>query len=117
MDFSFHAPGVFVRTNVNEVHSVLEAMRTAAPGKRLPHASTEEVYGEVLKMFSPESAAIHPRSVYFTIKACGDLLVDTCTKIFDLDVVIVRPCNLSDCASRRKISSRNLSRIYSTENQ
>ena len=94
VDFSYHAPGTFVRANVNGVHSVLEAMRTAAPGKRLLHVSTDEVYGEVLHGFSPESAAIHPRNVYSATKACGDLLIGTYTKVFDLDVVTVRPCNL-----------------------
>ncbi len=94
VDFSYHAPGVFVRANVNGLHSVLEAMRTAAPGQRLLHVSTDEVYGEVLKGFSPESAALKPRNVYSATKACGDLLVGAYAGVFDLDVVTVRPCNL-----------------------
>ena len=94
VDFSYHAPGVFVRANVNGLHSLLEAMRTGASGRRLLHVSTDEVYGEVLKGFSPESAALKPRNVYAATKACGDLLVGAYAGVFGLDVVTVRPCNL-----------------------
>ena len=94
MDFSFHAPGAFVRANVNGVQSVLEAMRTAAPGRRLLHVSTDEVYGEALKGFTSETAPLKPRNVYSATKACGDLLVGAYAGVFDLDVVTVRPCNL-----------------------
>lgn len=94
VDFSYHAPGVFLRANVNGVHSLLEAMCAGAPGRRLLHVSTDEVYGEVLRGFSPESAPLKPRNVYSTTKACGDLLVRTYADVFGLDVVSVRPCNL-----------------------
>lgn len=94
VDFSYHAPDVFVRANVEGMHSVLEAVRTAAPGMRLLHVSTDEVYGAVPRGFSPESAALKPRNVYSATKACGDLLVGAYVGAFDLDVVTVRPCNL-----------------------
>jgi len=94
VDFSYHAPGIFVRANINGVHSVLEAMHTAGRGKRLLHVSTDEVYGEVMRGVSRETDAFHPRNVYSATKACGDLLVETYARVFGIDAVTVRPCNM-----------------------
>lgn len=94
VDYSYHAPGAFVRANINGTHSLLEALRLADPGKRLLHVSTDEVYGEHTRGRSPESAPLHPRNIYSATKACGDLLIKAYTEVFGLDVVTVRPCNL-----------------------
>lgn len=94
VDFSYHAPGAFVRANINGTHTLLEALRTAPPGKRLLHVSTDEVYGKRERGRSAESAPLRPRNVYSATKACGDLLVRTYAEVFGLDVVTVRPCNL-----------------------
>jgi len=94
VDFSYHAPGVFVQANVNGMQSVLEAMRASATENRLLHVSTDEVYGEVMRGRSSESGQLKPRNIYSATKACGDLLVDTYTRVFDMDIVTVRPCNM-----------------------
>lgn len=94
VDYSYHAPGTFVRANVNGVHSLLEALRLAGASKRLLHVSTDEVYGETLTGQARESERLRPRNVYAVTKACGDLLAQAYGEIFDLDIVTVRPCNL-----------------------
>jgi dTDP-glucose 4,6-dehydratase len=93
VDYSYHTPAVFLRANVDGVHSVLEALR-AAGRPRLIHLSTDEVYGEVLRGFVNESAPLRPRNPYAATKACGDLLASTYAQVFGLDLIIARPCNL-----------------------
>lgn len=94
VDYSYHTPGTFVRANINGLQSLLEALRLAAPGKRLLHISTDEVYGERGRGKSSESAPLQPRNIYAATKACGDLLARAYAEVFGLDVVTVRPCNL-----------------------
>ena len=94
VDYSYHAPGTFVRANVNGTHSLLEALRQAGSGKRLLQVSTDEVCGERRKGRSAESAAFRPRNIYAATKACGELLVQAYADVFGLDVVVVRPCNM-----------------------
>lgn len=94
VDYSYHAPGTFVRANINGVHSLLEALRLAGAGKRLLHVSTDEVYGETLAGHARETGRLRPRNVYAVTKACGDLLAQAYGEIFGLDIVAVRPCNL-----------------------
>lgn len=94
VDFSYHTPGTFVRANINGTAALLEAMRLAGSGKRLLHVSTDEVYGQIPKGRVSEKAPLRPRNVYAATKACGDLLVRTYAEVFDLDVVVVRPCNM-----------------------
>jgi dTDP-glucose 4,6-dehydratase len=94
VDYSYHSPGAFVRANINGTHTLLEVLRHAAPGKRLLHVSTDEVYGERSRGRSPESAPLQPRNIYAATKACGELLVRAYADVFGLDVVTVRPCNL-----------------------
>ncbi len=94
VDYSYHAPEIFVRANVNGVQSLLEALRLAGPGKRLLHVSTDEVYGEVRCGCSTETAALNPRNIYAASKACGELLVRTYAQVYGLDVVTARPSNM-----------------------
>ena len=94
VDYCYHAPGAFVRANINGTHSLLEALRHAGAGKRLLHVSTDEVCGERKKKRSTEAAPLRPHNIYAATKACGELLVHAYADVFGLDVVIVRPCNL-----------------------
>ena len=94
VDYSYHTPGTFVRANINGTAGLLEAMRLAGLDKRLLHVSTDEVYGQTLRGRVAETAPLGPRNVYAATKACGDLLVRTYAEVFDLNVVVVRPCNL-----------------------
>lgn len=94
VDYSYQAPGIFVRANVNGTHSLLEAWRAVGRGGRLLHVSTDEVYGEIMTGFAKETAPFRPQNVYAASKASGDLLVQTYAKVFGLKTIIVRPCNI-----------------------
>lgn len=94
VDYCYHAPAVFVRANIDGVHSVLEALRHVGGQRRLLHVSTDEVCGQALTGRTRETAPLQPRNVYAATKACGELLVRSYTDVFGLDAVTVRPCNL-----------------------
>ncbi|WP_438479516.1 dTDP-glucose 4,6-dehydratase [Oleiharenicola lentus] len=94
VDYSYHAPGVFTRANVNGTQSLLDAWGMVGEGKRLLHVSTDEVYGEITEGTANEAAPLKPRNVYAATKAAGDLLAQTYARVFGLNLVIVRPCNI-----------------------
>lgn len=94
VDYSYHTPGVFMRANVNGTQNLLDAWRLAGGGGRLLHVSTDEVYGQVAAGVVDEEAPLRPRNLYAVSKAAGDLLAQTYARVFGLDVVVVRPCNI-----------------------
>jgi dTDP-glucose 4,6-dehydratase len=102
VDRSIMEPAAFLRTGVDGVHVLLEAMRReterAAKGERaaaprLLQVSTDEVYGSVEAGASREEDPLAPRSPYAAAKAAGDLLVGAYHATFGIDVVITRGAN------------------------
>ena len=75
VDRSISDPGVFIRSNIQGVHNLLEAARRHNT-KRFLQISTDEVYGELGEEgFFTEQTPIDPSSPYSSSKASGDLLV------------------------------------------
>ncbi|HEX7400187.1 MAG TPA: dTDP-glucose 4,6-dehydratase [Candidatus Limnocylindrales bacterium] len=102
VDRSILDPAAFLRTGVDGVHVLLEAVRReserAAAGQRpLPprmlQVSTDEVYGSVAAGFSREGDPLGPRSPYAAAKASGELLAWSYHVTYGLDVVITRGSN------------------------
>jgi dTDP-glucose 4,6-dehydratase len=102
VDRSIHDPSAFLRTGVDGVHVLLEAVRRetarAATGERAAaprylQVSTDEVYGSVEEGFSREGDPLAPRSPYAAAKAAGELLARSYFTTYDLDVVITRGAN------------------------
>jgi dTDP-glucose 4,6-dehydratase len=102
VDRSILDPAAFLRTGVDGVHVLLEAVRReserAAAGQRpLPprmlQVSTDEVYGSVAAGFSREGDPLGPRSPYAAAKAAGELLAWSYHVTYGLDVVITRGSN------------------------
>jgi dTDP-glucose 4,6-dehydratase len=84
----------FVRTNVNGVQTLLEALR--AYRTRALFVSTDEVYGSLpLRGGNPfrEDTPLAPRSPYAASKAAGDLLVAAYHETYGLDALITRCSN------------------------
>lgn len=85
VDRSIHAPGDFVRTNVQGTYTLLEAARShlatlqgdERAGFRFLHVSTDEVYGTLGPQDAPfsETTAYAPNSPYAASKAASDHLV------------------------------------------
>ncbi len=102
VDRSILDPSAFLRTGVDGVHVLLEAMRReserAAAGQRpraprMVQVSTDEVYGSVAVGFSREGDPLGPRSPYAAAKAAGELLAWSYHVTYGLDVVITRGSN------------------------
>ena len=102
VDRSILEPAAFLRTGVDGVHVLLEAVRReterAAKGERaaaprLLQVSTDEVYGSVEAGAAQEGDPLAPRSPYAAAKAAGDLLVGAYHATFGIDVVVTRGAN------------------------
>jgi dTDP-glucose 4,6-dehydratase len=102
VDRSIHDPAAFLRTGVDGVHVLLEAVRretarasagerTAAP--RFLQVSTDEVYGSVEEGWSREGDPLAPRSPYAAAKAAGELLAHSYGVTYGCDVVVTRGSN------------------------
>lgn len=101
VDRSILDAGAFLRTGVEGVHVLLEALRLleerrrlkGLPSPRLVQVSTDEVYGSIPIGESLESDVLAPASPYSAVKAAGELLVRAYRTTFGLDVVITRGSN------------------------
>jgi dTDP-glucose 4,6-dehydratase len=92
VDRSIKNAGVFIETNVEGTHVLLEAgLRHKI--KRFLHVSTDEVYGSRRKGFFRESDPLCPSSPYAASKAASDLLVLAYAKTYQMPVVITRSSN------------------------
>ncbi len=92
VDRSIKDGDVFVRTNVNGTHTLLEAALRHKV-KRFVHVSTDEVYGSRLKGYFKEDDILNPSSPYSAAKASSDLLARSYFITYGMDVVITRCSN------------------------
>lgn len=94
VDRSLLDPGVFVRTDVEGVVSLLEAVR-ATEGARLVHMSTDEVFGSLpAGVEANEDAPFAPTSPYSASKAAAELQVRAYAETYRLPVTVLRSCNV-----------------------
>jgi dTDP-glucose 4,6-dehydratase len=86
----------FVRTNVLGTQTLVDACLNAAPGARLVHAGTDEVYGSLpldSEEIFTERSPLAPRNAYAASKAAADLLVLAAVETHGLDAAVVRSSN------------------------
>ncbi len=94
VDRSLLDPGVFVRTDVEGVVSILEAVRTN-PSTRLLHMSTDEVFGSLPEgVEATEGMPFAPTSPYSASKAAAELQVRAYAETYALPVTVLRCCNV-----------------------
>ena len=102
VDRSILDPAAFLRTGVDGVHVLLEAIRREAErasagerraAPRFLQVSTDEVYGSVETGWSVETDPLRPRSPYAAAKAAGELLALAYHATYGLDVVVTRGSN------------------------
>ena len=95
VDNSIVSSDVFLRSNINGVHKILELIK-ALPRARRPillHFSTDEVYGDIVEGFHKETDLLKPSNPYSATKAAADMLVLAWARTYDVPYVIVRPTN------------------------
>jgi NAD dependent epimerase/dehydratase len=90
--FSYHAPDLYVQTNVQGTLNLLNAAR-AAGVSRFIHTSTSEVYGTARYVPMDEAHPLQGQSPYSASKIGADQMVNAFYTSFGLPAVTVRPFN------------------------
>lgn len=95
VDNSIMSSGVFLHSNVNGVHHLLELIRQIPRYKQptLLHFSTDEVYGDIAQGSHTELDLLKPSNPYSASKAAGDMLITAWARTYGIKYVIVRPTN------------------------
>lgn len=95
VDNSIMGSDVFLRSNVNGVHHLLELVRKLPHYKRpiFLHFSTDEVYGDIENGSHKEQDLLCPSNPYSASKAAADMLIQAWARTYGIPYVIVRPTN------------------------
>jgi dTDP-glucose 4,6-dehydratase len=94
VDNSIVSSDIFLRSNVNGVHHLLELIKNSR--RKMPvllHFSTDEVYGDITTGAHTETDLLKPSNPYSATKAAADQLVIAWARTFNVPYVIVRPTN------------------------
>jgi dTDP-glucose 4,6-dehydratase len=95
VDNSIISSEVFLRSNINGVHHLLELIKQKSLYNMptLLHFSTDEVYGDIETGAHIETDLLKPSNPYSASKAAADMLVLAWARTFKTPYVIVRPTN------------------------
>lgn len=95
VDNSIVSSDVFLRSNVNGVHHLLNLIKERHRFKMptLLHFSTDEVYGDIESGSHTETDLLKPSNPYSATKAAADQLILAWARTFRVPYVIVRPTN------------------------
>jgi dTDP-glucose 4,6-dehydratase len=95
VDNSIVANKVFLESNINGVHHLLELIKTKNRYKMptLLHFSTDEVYGDIVEGFHVETDLLKPSNPYSASKAAADMLILAWARTYNVNYVIARPTN------------------------
>ena len=95
VDNSIVASDVFLKSNVNGVHHLLELIKQKNQFKMptLLHFSTDEVYGDIEQGSHLETDLLKPSNPYSATKAAADMLVLAWARTYKIPYIIVRPTN------------------------
>ena len=95
VDNSIVSSDVFLRSNVNGVHHLLNLIKERHRFKMpiLLHFSTDEVYGDIDQGSHVETDLLKPSNPYSATKAAADQLILAWARTFKVPYVIVRPTN------------------------
>ena len=95
VDNSIVSSDVFLRSNINGVHHLLNLIKERHRFKMptLLHFSTDEVYGDIEVGSHTETDLLKPSNPYSATKAAADQLILAWARTFKVPYVIVRPTN------------------------
>jgi dTDP-glucose 4,6-dehydratase len=97
VDNSIRDSKVFLDSNINGVHNILELLKTyKKEGYVLPtfiHFSTDEVYGDIAEGEHIETDILKPSNPYSATKAAADQLILAWSRTYDISFNIIRPTN------------------------
>jgi dTDP-glucose 4,6-dehydratase len=95
VDNSIVSSQVFLNSNINGVHHLLELIHQKSK-YTMPvflHFSTDEVYGDIVEGSHKETDLLKPSNPYSATKAAADMLICAWARTFNLPYIIVRPTN------------------------
>jgi len=95
VDNSIASSDVFVRSNVQGVHHLLNLIKDKYKFHipTLLHFSTDEVYGDIVDGAHKETDLLKPSNPYSATKAAADMLITAWARTYRIPYVIVRPTN------------------------
>ena len=95
VDNSIASSDVFLKSNINGVHHILELIKSKSKSKMpvLLHFSTDEVYGDIVDGSHKETDLLKPSNPYSATKAAADMLILAWARTYGIPYVIVRPTN------------------------
>lgn len=97
VDNSIRDSKVFMDSNINGVHNILELLKIYKKEgyvvPRLIHFSTDEVYGDISDGAHIESDILKPSNPYSASKAAADQLIIAWARTYGIDYNIIRPTN------------------------
>jgi len=94
VDNSISGSEVFLRSNINGVHNLLQNLKKNK--FKVPvflHFSTDEVYGDIVEGSHTETDMLKPSNPYSATKAAADMLISAWARTHDIPWVIIRPTN------------------------
>lgn len=88
---SFEQPLKYIKNNIEGTLNILECMKELGI-KKLIFASSSSVYGdyESAKVFSEDMTSIKPISPYAVTKLCGEQLIYTYSKAYNISAICLR---------------------------
>jgi dTDP-glucose 4,6-dehydratase len=95
VDNSIASSEVFVKSNVDGVHHLLNLIKEKHKYKMpiLFHFSTDEVYGDIVDGAHIETDLLRPSNPYSATKAAADMLVTAWARTYKIPYIIIRPTN------------------------
>jgi dTDP-glucose 4,6-dehydratase len=94
VDNSISGSDVFLRSNINGVHNLLQNLKKNK--FKVPvflHFSTDEVYGDIIQGKHTETDMLKPSNPYSATKASADMLISAWARTHNIPWIIVRPTN------------------------
>lgn len=94
VDNSIVGSNVFLDTNINGVHNLLQNLqKNKFKVPTFLHFSTDEVYGDIVEGSHTETDMLKPSNPYSATKASADMLIKAWARTYNIPYVIVRPTN------------------------
>ena len=97
VDNSIRDSKVFLDSNINGVHNILELLKIYKKEgyvvPKLIHFSTDEVYGDISEGEHIETDILKPSNPYSATKAAADQLIIAWSRTYNIPYNIIRPTN------------------------
>ena len=93
VDRSIDKSDIFIKSNINGIHNLLEAILASKKDVKLIHVSTDEVFGNVDKKRASEKFPYNPKNPYAATKAAGDHLINSYSNTYGVNAIITNCCN------------------------